>query len=370
MSKQYFRLALLTLSTLFFLNCSTDSALEVAPTQAENSILSTENQGELDLSGFGNEINLGQALSSAENGGGNCNHVVIINGYAYASCNSQLMIRNLNTGASNSLNMSIIDVAADEERSLLFTYNGNTIRMFSLENPMVPEQEDTASANFSIFTGFSAAGCTLAVSGGTSNTTVFRYGVDPFELELTASGIPAVDNVTGTPNVHVAHTGPNEVTAFYSQDIGAVANWAIQPAIFNGAAELQSTPQETVLTPLQFTGSFSAPFAPSNFGVESEYLNGRLYVAHFAVPGLEVINVDSGNLLSPINLSFEPINVATDGNLLFVVGPDHSTVDVVDPNSGAVIETLGSFQTPTGVAATATHIAVADQNLGLIILNR
>ncbi len=365
------RIALILSSVLFVLSCSTESTIEELDVDIQSENLIQSQLIEEEESTF---INLDKVTkpenTSAQSGGGNCNHVVIINGYAYASCNSQLIISNLETGEIATQNMSIIDVAADEVRSLLFTYNGSTIRLFSLDNPMAPQEEDTASASFSIFTGFSAAGCTLAVSGGTSNTTVYRYSIDPYELVLTSSGIPAVDNVTGTPNVHVALTAPGEITAFYSQDIGAVANWAIQPAIFNGAAELQSTPQRTVLTPLPFTGSFNAPFAPTNFGVESEYLDDRLYVAHFAVPGIEVVDVATGNLLSPINLSFEPINVATDGSLLFVVGPDHSTVDIINPSSGATLDTLGSLQTPTGVAANATHIAVADQSLGLVIIER
>jgi len=261
-------------------------------------------------------------------GGGNCNNVVVINGFAYASCNSQIIIGELETGEFTNINTQVIGIAADAQRNLLFTYSGSVVRMFTLEDPTAPLEVASANAFFSTFTGFSAAGCTLTVSGGTSNATVFRYSANTLELELTSNGIPAVDNVTGTPNVHVAQTGPSEVTAFYSQDIGAVANWAIQRAIFNGSAELQSTPQRTVLTPLPFTGNFGPPFAPSNFGVESEYLDGRLYVAHFAVPGIEIIDVETGNLLAPIDLPYEPINIGTDGTSLFVVGPDNDTVDI------------------------------------------
>ena len=361
-----------TMAFLLCIGCTTDAEDQILDaTSNKTAVLSTAQSQEDDTVG---EQEDAEVLINIGNRGGsnNCNHVVIINGFAYASCNSQLIIQELETGAISSLNMSIIDVAADEERSLLFTYSGSIIRMYTLDDPAAPEEVDSATANFSIFTGFSAAGCTLAVSGGTSNTTVYRYSANTLTLELSTNSIPAVDNVTGTPNVYVAITGtnPSEITAFYSQDIGAVANWAIQPAIFNGSAELQSTPERTVLTPLSFTGSFGAPFAPTNFGVESEYLDGRLYVAHFAVPGIEVIDVETGNLLAPIDLPYEPINVATDGTSLFVVGPENSTVDIVDPDTGNILESLGSLQTPTGVAANLTHIAVADQSQGLVIIPR
>ncbi len=366
MSKKIFLLLALGSAT-FFIGCNTDtdqdSLVEVNKTFQNSAEINAETDFE----------NIEIPLGAQNRGANNCNHVVIINGYAYASCNSQLFIENLETGDASSVNMSIIDVAADEERSLLFTYNGSVIRMYTLDDPMDPEEVDSASANFSVFTGFSAAGCTLAVSGGTSNTTVYQYSANTLELTLSTNSIPAVDNVTGTPNVHVAVTGtnPSEITAFYSQDIGQVANWAIQPAIFNGSAQLQSTPSRTVLTPLQFTGTFSAPFAPTNFGVESEYLDGRLYVAHFAVPGIEVVDVATGDLLNPIDLPYEPINIVTDGTLLFVVGIENNTVDVVDPKTGTIIDSLGSgLQTPTGVAANETHVAVADQGLGLIVIPR
>ncbi len=304
---------------------------------------------------------------SARSGGGNCNNVVIVNGYAYASCGSQITIEELTTGETSTVNVQVIDIAADAQRGLLFTYSGTIVRMYTLEDPMAPLE--VASANnvfFGAFTGISAAGCTLAVSGGTTNTTVFRYSANTLELELTENSIPAVDNVTGTPEVHVAQTGPSEITAFYSQDIGAVANWAIQRAIFNGVAELQSTPERTVLTPRPFVGSGGS----TNFPVESEYLNGLLYVAHFGVPGIEIVVADTGDLLTPISLPYNPVNIGTDGELLFVVGLDNDEVDIIDPSNNTVIESVGSLQNPTSVDANDTHIVVADQTLGLVVIPR
>ena len=353
------------LLSIFVWSCTSDSQEELL-IDSTNKVLDQQQPD----SESTEELNIDILDFESRSGSGNCNNVIIVNGFAYASCNSQILIGELATGEITSMSASVINVTADAQRGLLFTYSGSQIRMFTLENPTAPEEVASTNASFSIFTGFSAAGCTLAVSGGTSNTTVFRYSANTFDLELTENSIPPVDNVTGTPNVHVTQTGPSEVTAFYSQDIGAVANWAIQPAIFNGVAELQSTPSRIVLTSGQFTGPFGAPFGPSNFPVESEYLDGRLYVAHFAVPGVEVIDVATGNLLPEIDLPYQPTNISTDGVSLFVVGVSNDEVDIIDPLTGDVIESLGSLNTPSSVAASETHIAVADQTLGLVIIPR
>lgn len=358
---------------LSVMSCSTESA-EI---EAENlSSIVEENQRETVEEGTVGavELNIEDLKNSQKSraGAGTCRNVVIVDGYAYGACDGQILIGELQTGTISVFESAADDITADEERGLLFTQSGTSIRMFTLENPLEPVEVDNATANIGLFSGISAAGCTLAVSGGVggSNTRVFVYSADTLSLEITEDGIPAVDNVTGTPDVHVAVTGGGEITAFYSQDIGAVANWAIQAAVFNGAAQLQNTPERIVLTQGAFPGPFGDPFGPANFPVESEYLNDRLYVAHFAAEGVEVIDIANGALLSPIELGYEPINIGTDGQSLFVVGVSNNEVTIIDPDSGTVIESVGSLQEPTGVAANATHIAVADQTLGLVIITR
>jgi len=368
---------LLLLPVLFFLllvGCTTDEQEEqllIANTNTStvNDAVQQEQESlQPDVSTLeGGQIQFAQAA-----GGATCRNVVIINGYAYAACDNQILIGELETGTITSLDVDADDITADAERGLFFTQSGTSIRMYIVKDPTAPVEVASATANFGLFSGISAAGCTLAVSGGVggSNTRVFVYSLNDLSLQLTENGITPVDNVTGTPDVHVAVTNPGEITAFYSQDIGAVANWAIQPAVFNGSAQLQSTPERTVLTQGSFGGPFGEPFGPANFPVESEYLNGRLYVAHFAATGVEVIDVASGSLLSPFALPYEPTNIGTDGTSLFVVGVSNNEVDVLDPESGNVIESLGNLDEPTGVAASSTHIAVADQTLGLVIITR
>ncbi|MEP0264036.1 hypothetical protein [Dokdonia sp.] len=357
-SKSYIFLLVIT---TFVISCTSDTADEEL--LLSNTTIDTSSQDQNDDSQ--NQIVIKELIRGADG----CTNVVIVDGYAYAACDTQIQIAELATGAVTMLSSAADDITADS-RGAIFTQSGATVRMFTLEDPMAPLQVATGTADGGPFSGISAAGCSLVISGGVLNTRVFRYSFEAPYLELTTNGIPIVDQETGAPDVHVAITGAGEVTAFYSEDIGNVANWAIQPVVFNGAAELQSTPARTVLTQGSFPGPFGAPFGPANFPVESEFLDGRLYVAHFAAQGIEVVDVASGNLLSPFSLPYDPINIGTDGESLFVVGVTNDQVDVIDPDSGNVIESLGNLNTPSGVAADATHIAVADQLLGLVIIPR
>lgn len=304
-------------------------------------------------------------------GGSDCLNVVIVDGYAYGACNSELVVVELASGTSFIIDSEADDISADAERGLLFTQSGTTITMFSLDDPTAPQVAATVTANFSVFSGLSAANCVLAVSGGAggSNTRIFNYSLDDLTLTLATDGIPLVDNRTGAPDILVIPVDGG-AQGFYSQDLGAVANWGIQIVDFNGSGGVINTPPVVTLTPGQFQGPFGFPFGPANFPVESEFLNGKLYVANFAAEGLEVIDLANNNDLSVIPLGYEPINVATDGVSLFVVASTNSTVDIVNPDSGEIIESLGNLDTPTGVAATDTHIAIADRTLGLIVIPR
>ena len=69
-------------------------------------------------------------------------------------------------------------------------------------------------------------------------------------------------------------------------------------------------------------------------------------------------------------LSYEPTNITTDGELLFVVGPTNRTVDVIDPLSLTVTDNLNASQPLSqalGMAASETDVVVAD---GLITIER
>ena len=311
-------------------------------------------------------------VSLASNG---CSNVVIAAGFAYAACGEEIEVAELDDLERDIVfGVSADDITVDADAGLLFTQSGNLLTTYDLNDPMAPEVLDTLSTNFSAFSGISAANGLLVISGGAggSNTEVYSYTDADESILLFASGIPEIDDTTGNPDVHLA-PAPGGANAYYSQDIGQVANWAIQIAEINSSSgQVLSVSEDIVLTPGAF--SFNPAFSPANFPVESEFLDGRLYVAHFAAQGIEVIDLADGNALLPvIDLPFEPTNIATDGELLFVVGLENDTVEVIDPETFAVIDSLEpsiSFSQPVGVAASATHIAVADRENGLVIIAR
>lgn len=305
--------------------------------------------------------------SLATNG---CQNVVIADGFAYAACGNEIEVISLETLERTLLNITGDDITIDSEAGLLFTLDQTTINVLSLQDPMNPNMITTVNTNFSIFSGISAANGVLVVSAGSGNSDTQIYTYTGTSITLTTDGNTTIDGVTGNPDVHVTATD-NGIKAFYSQDIGQVANWAIQIADINPNGQVVDTPPSVVLTQRQFTGSF-ANFSPSNFPVESEFLNDRLYVAHFGVPGIEIIDlVNNNQLLPPINLPYQPTNIATDGISLFIVGRTNNTVDVIDPDTEEITTSITTnLSESTGIAANETHIVVADRNEGLIVIPR
>ena len=312
----------------------------------------------------------GTIVDSASLATNGCQNTVILNGFAYAACGDGIELVNLQSLERNFISQPADDITGDANLGVLFTQSGNTLLQFDLTDPMQPNLIAAMETNFFIFSGVSAANGILAVSGGStdSNTEVYSYSSDSLTLQI--SGIPLVDNRTGNPDVHVASTA-NGALAFYSQDLGAVANWGIQTIEFDTSGNILAQPDVVVLTPGQFTGSFGPPLGPANFPLESEFLADRLYIAHFAANGIQVIDRTANDSLSLIPLGYEPTNITTDGNQLFVVALERSSVDIISPVTETVVETLSlPLQQPTGIAASATHIAVADRTSGLIIMQR
>ncbi|WP_394749043.1 YncE family protein [Spongiimicrobium salis] len=306
--------------------------------------------------------------SLASNG---CQNVVIYNGYAYAACGSEIEVISLESMARNLLTISADDITVDESTGQLFTQSGRTLRSFNLDNPMEPAVVATTQTSFSIFSGISAANGIVAVSGGSTNSDTQVYTYTANSITLVNDGIPVVDNITGNPDVHVAATANGGATAFYSQDLGNVANWGIQMVAFDANAQVIATPEVVVLTPGAYRGTFDAPVGPANFPLESEFLDNRLYVAHFAAPGIHVIDLNNSNALSLISLPYEPINIGTDGSQLFVIGLNSTVIDVLDPTTGSIVSSIQApLRQPNGVAVSASHIAIADRSEGLLVVNR
>lgn len=358
---------LLLLVTLFLAACSSGGQGVNDPAQLDNNAETDNVAAELtDGPDGGNAVSV-DTNSLASNG---CQNVVIIDNFAYAACGDGIESVNLDSLERSFLSQPADDISGDAELGLLFTQSGNTLLQFELTNPMQPNLINTANTNFAIFSGLSSANGLLAISSGSTNSDTQVYTYDSTTLSLVIAGIPEVDGRTGNPDVHVAAT-PDGAVAFYSQDLGFVANWGIQIVEFDTNGVITGVPDVVVLTPGQFTGSFGVPFGPANFPLESEFLDDRLYTAHFAANGIQVIDRLDANALSLIPLGYQPTNITTDGVDLFVVSVSRTSVDTINPITETVVNSTSlPLQQPIGIAVSSTHIAVADRTAGLVIAMR
>jgi len=183
--------------------------------------------------------------SLATNG---CSNVVIFNNYAYAACGEQLEIVSLSDGKRNIVSIASNDITIDPSNETLFIQARNQISALSIENPINPTVITTSTTNFGIFSGIDAANGIIVISAGVrgSNTQIYTYTNNTFNL--ATDGIAAIDNVTGNPDVHITET-TNGARAFYSQDLGSVANWGIQIVDFNNTGTVVNTENVVTLTP-------------------------------------------------------------------------------------------------------------------------
>lgn len=312
------------------------------------------------------QINEKSSESLATNG---CSNVVIFNGHAYAACGEQMEIVSLVDGKRNIVSIASNDITIDPSNKTLFVQARNMIHALSIDNPMLPTIIDSNNTNFGAFSGIGSANGIIVISGGTRGSDSQVYTFENNTLNLVNDGITAVDDATGNPDVHVTETA-NGAKAFYSQDLGSVTNWGIQIVEFDKIGAVQSTPNVITLTPRPFSGGFSS-VSPANFPVESEFLNNKLYVAHFAINGIEVIDLEKNTLLSQIPLGYQPINITTDNINLFAIGITHKTISMVNPTTREIKDiSIGTLQQPRGIAVSSNYIAVADKIEGLIIGKR
>lgn len=339
-----FKLLLLSTAALFITGCETDSPV------SEN-ILTVDGTTE-------------STRSLASNG---CSNVIILNGHAYAACGREIEVIALDTKQRSLVNIPADDITVDLSTETIFIQSGNSISSLNTSNPLQPRVTASASTSFGFFSGISAANGVVVTSGGTSNTRVFTYTAN--SIRTATNGISIVDRRTGSPDVNVIPT-TNGARAFYSQDLGSVRNWGIQTVDFNTNGTVTAIPQVVTLSPGPLRNSFSL-FTPANFPVESEFLNNRLYIAHFASNSVEIINTNNGNTESSIPLGFTPVNISTDGTSLFVVGLNGDSVRMINPSNNNIdIININDLEQPRGIAATNQFIAIADSSEGLILFER
>ncbi len=351
---------LLSTITVFAISCETDSP--------NAKTLDTEINAVEDVSVSENILKADatpQSSSSLASNG--CSNVIIFNGHAYAACGREIEVIALRSKERSLINIPADDITVDRSTGTIFIQSQNSISSLNTSNPLQPIVTATTSTPFGLFSGIAAANGVVVTSGGTSNTRVFTY--TSRSIRTARNGISVVDNRTGSPDVTVVPTS-NGARAFYSQDLGSVRNWGIQIVDLNTNGAVTATPRVTTLSPGPLRNSFNL-FTPANFPVESEFLNNKLYVAHFASNSVEVINTNTRNTEPSIPLGFTPVNISTDGTSLFVIGLNGNTVRMINPrNKNVSTISIDNLQQPRGIAVTNQYIAIADRSQGLVLFKR
>lgn len=303
------------------------------------------------------------------------NNVAIADGFAYAATGTTgVVIVDLSTSAvagtvtPPATTDSIDDVSADGD--LLFTLDASgsgAVAVYSIENPQQPVLvSGPVSVDVSPFAGVSAASNRVIVSGGTGLLNVIAYQEDG-----TLSGVAtSIDLGIGQPDVLIADDGQ---TAYVSTDFAGLVNGQ---SFGITVIDISNTPGNiSIIDQIGIVGAgFSAGFSfPANFPIESAIEGDTLFVA--SGDGLAVFDVSnpaSVQSITQIALSTNPVNVDVVGDTVYVVGntpaPTLTVIDVSDLNS-PVVETvnLPAGGNPLSVAATSSHVVVADSELGVLV---
>jgi hypothetical protein len=263
---------------------------------------------------------------------------------------------------------SIDDLAVAD--GLLFALDARRpghLSVFSLSDPATPV---LASAPVEVevgpFSGVSAGGGRVIVSGGTSQLSLHTY-----EREGRLSHqVAAIDLGRGQPDVLMA---PDGARAFVSThydgphfgltilEIGGGST----PLVKGGKVDLD-------------TYGFTAGGAkPANIPIEAALAGNVLMVAH--ARGLAIISVEDvkqPRLLRVVGLDVKAVNVDVDGGVAAVVGsspkPLLVLLDIANPSAPIVKKSVplpeGSYA--TSVAVGPAHVVVAAHERGLLVFQR
>lgn len=237
------------------------------------------------------------------------------------------------------------------------------LSVFSLADPLAPALVSVpVGVPVGPFSGVSAAGGRVVVSGGTSLLTVRTYDANG-QLGAAAT----IDLGLGQPDVLLA---PDGSRAFVSTDFdgtrfGITALALRQPPL-----------APVVLGRLSLPGAGFTPgvLGPANFPIESVLVGTTLLVAFGR--GLAVVDASNpGNLrlVRVIELGVNTLSVDAAGSRVVVVGsspqPTLAVLDLTNPASPVVVSTspLTAGSRPTGIAADGLLEFIAAGPGGLLV---
>lgn len=239
------------------------------------------------------------------------------------------------------------------------------LSVFSLTDPAKPVLAlPPVSVDVGPFSGVSAGGGRVIVSGGTSLLSLRTYDREGHLSALVAT----IDLGRGQPDVRMA---PDGRRAFVSTHFGG-PHFGMTTLEVGAAALTQGGKVD-----LDTYGFTAGGAKPANFPVQAALTKDVLLVAH--ARGLAIISVADSKqprLLSVLGLDVKAVNVDVDGSMAAVVGssprPLLVLVDVANPSAPIVKRSIplpeGSYA--TSVAVGPAKVVVAAHKRGLLIFQR
>jgi hypothetical protein len=263
---------------------------------------------------------------------------------------------------------SVDDLAVADE--LLFALDARRpghLSVFSLSDPSMPVFVSAAvDAEVGPFSGVSAGGGRVTVSGGTSSLALRTYD----RQGRLSPEIATIDLGRGQPDVLVA---PDGGRAFVSTHFRG-PHFGLTTLQIGGGSTALVRGGKVDLDTYGFTAGGAKP---ANFPIEAALAANLLFVAH--ARGLAIISVEvmkQPRLLSLLRLEVKAVSVDVDGSTAAVVGsspkPLLVLVDVSNPSAPIVKRSVplpeGSYA--TSVSVGPAHVVVAAHERGLLIFQR
>ena len=240
------------------------------------------------------------------------------------------------------------------------------LSVFSLADPEKPALVSApAAVEVGPFSGVSAGGGRVIVSGGTSLLSLRAYDREG----RLSPPIATTDLGRGQPDVLMDPTGGR---AFVSTHFGGPNFGVTVLAVGSGTPALVNR-GSIALDTYGFTAGGAKP---ASFPVQAALVGKILLVAH--ARGLAIVSVaeEKPRLSGVLDLGVKAVHVDVDGGIAAVVGssprPTLVLIDVTNPSSPIVKGTVplpkGSYA--TSVAIGPSYVVVAAHRNGLLIFQR
>jgi hypothetical protein len=263
---------------------------------------------------------------------------------------------------------SVDDVAvADGLLFLLDAQAPGHLHVLSLADPSAPRPVGApVEVAVGPFSGVTASGGRVIVSGGTSPLTLRNYDADGRLGEVVATAKLG----RGQPDALLADGG--ELGFVSTHDFGPYFHVALVRTTLQPPAVTQ-----VGAVPLDTYGFTPGGAKPASFPIETAVEGRMLYVASAAGLGvIDIADAAAPKLLARIELGVMPVNVDVRNGIVAAVGSDPEPllvfVNVRDPRRPEILQ---SFPLPegslaTGVALTDSYAVVAAHGRGVQLFSR